>query len=169
MPPPFCAVVHSESSLQRETYFGDGCSAASFAFEASIEVFVFLASWLSSRSAVLSIASASSRERTIGLPRTGSKGCPQSRCLTTMCRSRTLSASFLAFLAAGGPPAFSSLGMKCTTTEVHWAEAFWGNSEALLVTSPAIARGLPWNSAPADMQSSGVTVWATGADDSTMN
>mmetsp|Transcript_55040 Transcript_55040/g.119996 ORF Transcript_55040/g.119996 Transcript_55040/m.119996 type:complete len:227 (-) Transcript_55040:972-1652(-) len=170
MPPPFCAVVHSENSLHTDKYFGVGWSAASFALEASAGSFIVLASWVSSRSALRRISSASSRVREMGLFLTGSNGWPQSRCFTTMCRRRTLSASFRAFFAAGGP-ALSSFGVKYMTTTVHCGVTPWDAqaSAAFPAISPLAARGLPRNSAPMATASAGLTASATGAECITRN
>merc|ERR1719162_1190314 len=107
MPPPFCAVVHSDISLHKDAYLGVGCRAAILAFDASAGSLIVLASLASSRRARRSRASASSFERLTALFRTGSKGWPQSRCLTRMWRNRMLSASFFAFFAGGGWPDLS--------------------------------------------------------------
>mmetsp|Transcript_584 Transcript_584/g.1637 ORF Transcript_584/g.1637 Transcript_584/m.1637 type:complete len:227 (+) Transcript_584:121-801(+) len=170
MPPPFCAVVHSESSLHKDTYFGDGWSAASFALEASTGNFSVLTSRDSSRSAFRRMSSASSRVRIMGLFLTGSKGWPQSRCFTTMCRNRTLSASFRAFLAAGGP-VLSSFGTKYMTTTVDCGLTACDARAAahLPAISPAAARGFIKNSAPMVVISAALTASATGAEAITRN
>mmetsp|Transcript_80418 Transcript_80418/g.232283 ORF Transcript_80418/g.232283 Transcript_80418/m.232283 type:complete len:230 (+) Transcript_80418:247-936(+) len=131
--------------------------------------FIVFASAASSRKACRRMASASSLDLVTGLFFTGSNGEPQSRCLTKICLSRKLSASFLAFLAGGAPAGLSSFGTKCTTTAVHCALAVLGDSAALAAISPLMARGLPRNSVPTVIHSSGFTAPATGADTSRRN
>mmetsp|Transcript_107265 Transcript_107265/g.201909 ORF Transcript_107265/g.201909 Transcript_107265/m.201909 type:complete len:248 (+) Transcript_107265:137-880(+) len=167
MPPPFCAVVHSDISLQSSRYLGVGCRAACCALDLSVGNFIAFASEISSRSALRSDVSASPRVRTTGLFRTGSNGCPQSLCFTRMCRSRTLESvsSSFCFFDTGSPLFSAGFGRKYRHTAVHCA--FGLASIPLDASSPLTARGLFRNSPASLTISCGVIASVMGAEVST--